>query len=118
MGTWPPVFLIVEPLREARTQPTGFFNSLLSEFRQAIDDAKPDFITDLHLHHFGRETGAHMLSILEFELHLPSATLHKMKEKHRSEPLKFLVGRVFAHIKDLGHASRPFLLDYGHLSYR
>jgi hypothetical protein len=41
-----------------------------------------------------------------------------MKEKHRGEPLEFLVGRVFAHIKDLRHASRPFLVDCGHLSYR
>src|SRR6478752_4407401 len=31
----------------------------LTELRQTVDNAQPNFVTNLHLHHFGRETGAH-----------------------------------------------------------
>jgi hypothetical protein len=35
----------------------------LTEFREAVDDAEPNFVPNLHLHHFGRKTGPHTLSI-------------------------------------------------------
>ena len=35
----------------------------LTEFREAVDDAEPNFVPNLHLHHFGCKTGAHTLSI-------------------------------------------------------
>ena len=82
----------------------------LAQFRQTVDDAEPNFVANLHLHHFSRKTGAHTLGILQLELHLASATLDKVKEQHRGEPVEFLVGGVLAHIEDLGHASRPFLV--------
>jgi hypothetical protein len=80
----------------------------LAQFRQAVDDSKPDLITDLHLHHFSREAGSHTLGIFQLELDLPSATFDKMKEEHRREPLQFLVGRILAHVEDLRHADKPF----------
>jgi hypothetical protein len=73
----------------------------LSQFRQAVDDAEPDFIADLHLYHFSRQAGAHTLGILQLELHLASAALDQVKEKHRGQPLELVVGRVLAHVKDL-----------------
>jgi hypothetical protein len=33
-----------------------------------------------------------------------------MKKEHGREPVEFLVGGVLAHVEDLGHASRPFLV--------
>lgn len=48
------------------------------EFREAIDNAQPDFISHLHLDHFGREILSNPLGIFELELHLPPAPLHKM----------------------------------------
>src|SRR6476469_8857616 len=82
----------------------------LAQFRQTVDDAEPNFVANLHLHHFSRETGAHTLGILQLELHLASATLDKVKKQHRGKPVEFLVGGVLAHVEDLGHASRPFLV--------
>jgi hypothetical protein len=31
-----------------------------------------------------------------------------VKQQHRGQPLKFILGRVLAHVEDLGHANRPF----------
>ena len=76
----------------------------LLEFWQAIDDAKSDFITDLHLHHLSRETGAHALGVFEFELDLPSAALDQMKQQQGGQPVQFLIGGVFTHVEDLRHA--------------
>jgi hypothetical protein len=89
----------------------GFFNSLLSQFREAVDDTEPDFVADLHLHHFGGEAGAHMLGILELELDLSSTALDQVKQKHRGQPLKFVISGVLAHVEDLGHAARPIGSD-------
>jgi hypothetical protein len=73
----------------------------LSQFRQTVDDAEPDLIADLHLHHFRRQAGAHTLGILQLELDLASAALNQMKKKHRGQPLELFVGRVLAHVEDL-----------------
>lgn len=35
----------------------------LTELRQTVDNAQPNFVTNLHLYHFGRETGAHTLGV-------------------------------------------------------
>ena len=35
----------------------------LTELRQTVDNAQPNFVTNLHLHHFGCETGAHTLGV-------------------------------------------------------
>jgi hypothetical protein len=86
----------------------GFFNSLLLQFRQPVDDPQSDFITDLHLDHFGRETCAHALGILEFELHMAPTSLDKVKQQHRRQSLKLIVGGVLTHIEDLGHERMPF----------
>lgn len=91
----------IEALSDARTKLAGFFNSLLSQFRQAVDDAEPYFITDLHLHHFSRQAGAHTVGILQLELHLASATLDEMEKKHSGQPLELVIGRVLAHVEDL-----------------
>ena len=76
----------------------------LLEFWQAIDDAKSDFITDLHLHHLSRETGAHTLRVFQFELDLTSAALDQMKQQQGGQPVQFLIGGVFTHVEDLRHA--------------
>src|SRR5688572_2604703 len=76
----------------------------LLEFWQAIDDAKPHFITDLHLHHLGRETGAHTLGVFQFELDLTSAALDQMKQQQCGQPMQLLIGSVFTHVEDLRHA--------------
>jgi hypothetical protein len=86
----------------------GGSGTKLAQFRQAVDDSKPDLITDLHLHHFSRQAGSHTLSIFQLELDLPSATFDEMKEEHRRKPLQFLVGGILAHVEDLRHADKPF----------
>ena len=78
------------------------------QFRQPVDDPQSDFITYLHLDHFGREACAHALSILEFELHVASTSLDKVKQQHRGQSLKLIVGGVLTHIEDLGHERMPF----------
>jgi hypothetical protein len=99
---------VTEPLSEARTQLADFFNSLLSQLRQAVDDSEPDFIADLHLHHFGDQAGAHMLGILKLELDLSPAALDQVKQQHRGQPLEFVISGVLAHVEDLGHARSLF----------
>lgn len=81
----------------------------LAQFWQTVDDAETDFIPNLHLNHLRRKARAHTLGVFQLELHLPSAALDEMKQQHRGEPVKFIVGRVLAHVEDLGHASRPFV---------
>jgi hypothetical protein len=76
----------------------------LLEFWEAIDDTKSHFIPDLHLHHLGRETGAHTLGIFQFELDLTSAALDQMKQQQRGQPVELLIGGVLTHVEDLRHA--------------
>jgi hypothetical protein len=80
----------------------------LLEFGQPVDDPQSDLITYLHLDHFGRQAGAHALGILQFELHLAPTSLDKVKEQHRGQSLKLVVGGVLTHIEDLGHERMPF----------
>jgi hypothetical protein len=77
----------------------------LEQFWQAIDDAKSDFVPYLHLHHLGREAGAHTLSILQLELDLSTALLNQVKQEERRQSLKLIVRRVLTHIEDLRHAT-------------
>jgi hypothetical protein len=75
----------------------------LLEFGKAIDDAKSHFITNLHLHHLGRETGAHTLGVFQFELDLASAALDQMKQQQCGQPVQLLIRRMLTHVKDLRH---------------
>jgi hypothetical protein len=52
-----------------------------------------------------------MLGIFELELDLSSTALDQVKQKHRGQPLKFVISGVLAHIEDLGHAARPIGSD-------
>jgi hypothetical protein len=87
------------------------------QFGQAVDDPQSDFITDLHLDHFGRQAGAHVLGILQFELHLASTSLDEVKEQHRGQSLKLVVGGVLTHIEDLGHERMPFFKQVAFITY-
>ena len=82
----------------------------LAQFGKPVDDTEPYFIANLHLHHFGREACTHPLSVLQIELHLSSAPFDEVEQEHRGKPLKFFIGRMLAHVEDLGHASRPFVM--------
>jgi hypothetical protein len=88
--------------RSSRRQPQQI--GRLLEFGKAIDNAKSDFVPDLHLHHLGRETGAHALSVFQFELNLTSAPLDQMKQEQCRQPVQFLIGGVLTHVEDLRHA--------------
>lgn len=84
----------------------GFFNSLLLQFRQAVNDTQPHLVTDLHLHHLGGQTGSHPLSILQFELDLPATLFNEMKQQQGRQSLQFVVVRMFAEIENLRHDRR------------
>ncbi|SLM47534.1 protein of unknown function [Nitrospira japonica] len=94
------------------------FNSLLLQFRQTVNDAQPDFVTHLHLHHLGGQTAPHAQRVFHLELHLPSAEFDKMKEQQGGQALQFVVAGVFAEIQNLGHDRRPRSRRFLSLFYR
>lgn len=74
------------------------------QFREAIDNAQPHFISYLHLNHFGSEVLSDPLGIFELELHLSTTLLHKMVEQKRSQTLKLVIGRMLAQVENLRHS--------------
>jgi len=64
------------------------------QFREAIDNAQPHFISYLHLNHFGSEVLSDPLGIFELELHLSTTLLHK----------KLVIGRMLAQVENLRHS--------------
>ena len=88
----------------------------LPQFRESVDDPKPYLISDLHLHHLGRQAGAHALGVLQIKLDLSAATFDEMKQQHCRQTLEFFICRVLAHVEDLRHAGRPFSKGSRHVS--
>lgn len=76
---------------------------MLRQFRQAIYNSQPYLISNLHLHHLGRQAFTNPMSILHLELDLSPAPLNQVEEQQVCDVLQFFVTRVRTHIQDLGH---------------
>jgi hypothetical protein len=68
------------------------------KFRQAVDDAKPQVLAQLDLHHLGRELLAHLANFLSSELHLPTASFDQIIDKQGGEELRFFVTGMTAQV--------------------
>jgi len=70
----------------------------LLEFRESIDDAKSQLISELDLDHLTDKLLPHLPNLLGGELQLPSTPLDEMIDKQRCEVLNLLVTGMLAQI--------------------
>ena len=73
----------------------------LRQFRQAIDNSQPYLISQLHLHHLGRQALTNPMGVLHLKLDLSATLLNQVKEQQVREVLQFIVTRVLAQVQDL-----------------
>lgn len=85
----------------------------LPKFRQAVDDAKPQVIPKLDLHHFGGEVFPDLSNFLGGELQLSPTSLYQVIDEQRGQVVGFLVAGVVAQVEDLGHDSSGLRLVPG-----
>lgn len=68
----------------------------LQKLRQAVDDAKPQVVSKLDLHHLGGKIRPNLSQFLGGELQLTSASLDQVVDEQRGQVLGFLVAGMAA----------------------
>lgn len=69
---------------------------VLLELRQAVDDAKPQVIPKLDLHHLGGEVFPDLSNFLRAELQLSPATFDEVVDQQGRQVLRVLITGVAA----------------------
>lgn len=74
---------------------------MLLELGQAVDDAKPQVISELDLHHLGGEVLPDLSNFLRSELQVSSTTFDKVVNQQRCQVLRIFITGVAAQVEDL-----------------
>jgi hypothetical protein len=73
----------------------------LSEFRQAVDDAKPQIISKLDLDHLSHKILPNLSNFLSGELQLSPTSFDQVVDQQGGQVLRFLITRVVVQVEDL-----------------